>query len=184
MAEELRIGAIKTRVYKGDGEFGQLGELSRAYTMVVSDSVRVQNRIKSLYRSRGIPAIGKEVYAPAAREKWLRKLPAKTRPLAAILYQELDGVRDLQKRSEKEMRLMKVRTTPASNVASFQSVHLPNIGTTSSGLPIRSSASRPLPSGGPALKAFSTGFQLRQRTMSSVLNQKTRSTAWSQSSTT
>ncbi len=90
-------------MYKGDEEFGQLRELSRAYTMVVSDSVRVQNRIKSLYRSRGIPAIGKEVYAPAAREKSLRKLPAKTRPLAALLYQELDGVRDLQKRSEKEM---------------------------------------------------------------------------------
>jgi transposase len=33
----------------------------------------------------------------------LRKLPTKSRPLAEILYLELDGVRDLQKRSEKEM---------------------------------------------------------------------------------
>jgi len=103
LAEALRIGAIKIRVYKGAGEFGQLRELSRAHTMVVSDSVRVQNRIKSLYRSRGIPTSGKEVYAPAAREKWLRKLPTKTRPLAEILYQELDGVQDLRKLAEKKM---------------------------------------------------------------------------------
>lgn len=103
LAEELRVGAIKTRVYKGVGQFGQLRELSRGYAMVVRDSVRVQNRIKSLYRSRGIPTGRKELYAPAAREKWLRKLPTKTRPLAEILYQELDGVRDLQKRAEKEM---------------------------------------------------------------------------------
>lgn len=103
LAEGLRIGAIRTRVYKGSGEFGQLRELSRAYSMVVSDSVRVQNRIKSLYRSRGIPVSGKEVYASAAREKWMRKLPFRSRPLAEILYLELDGVRDLQKRSEKAM---------------------------------------------------------------------------------
>lgn len=103
LAEELRIGAIKTRVHKGIGQFGQLRELSRAYTMVVGDSVRVQNRIKSLYRSRGIPTSGKEVHRPAVREKWLRKLPTKTRPLAKILYQELDGVQDLRKRAEKEM---------------------------------------------------------------------------------
>ena len=103
LAEELRIGAIQTRVYKGVGQFGQLRELSRGYSMVVSDSVRVQNRIKSLYRSRGIPTGGKEVYGPAAREKWLRKLPTTSRPLAEILYQELDGVRDLHKRAEREM---------------------------------------------------------------------------------
>ncbi len=103
LAEGLRIGAIQTRVYKKLGEFGQLRELSRGYSMVVGDSVRVRNRIKSLYRSRGIHACGKEVYAPAAREKWVRKLPTKTRPLAEILYQELDGVQDLRKRAEKAM---------------------------------------------------------------------------------
>jgi transposase len=103
LAEELRIGAIKTRVYKGLGEFGRLRELSRAHSMVVSDSVRVQSRIKSVYRSRGIPTGGKEVYSPAAREKWLKKVPVNVRPLAGILYQELDAIRDLQKRAEKEL---------------------------------------------------------------------------------
>jgi transposase len=103
LAEGLRIGAIKTRVYKGLGEFQCLRELSRAHSMVVSDSVRVQSRIKSVYRSRGIPTGCKEVYSPAAREKWLKKIPVNVRALAGILYRELDAIRDLQKQAEKEL---------------------------------------------------------------------------------
>jgi transposase len=103
LAEALRVGSIKTRVYKGLGEWEQLRELTRAYAMVVSDSVRVQNRIKSLYRSRGISTAGKDVYRSSSRETWLDKLPEKVRPLARILYEELDAVRKLQQRAEKEM---------------------------------------------------------------------------------
>lgn len=58
LAEALRVGSIERRVYKGLGEWGTLRELSRAYRMVVSDSVRVQCRIKSLFRSRGIATGG------------------------------------------------------------------------------------------------------------------------------
>ncbi len=116
LAEALRIGAITTRVYKGVGQFGQLRELSRGYSMVVGDSVRVQNRIKSLYRSRGIPTSRQNVYGQTVREKWVRKLPTKTRPLAKILYQELDGVEDLRKRAEKVMlaEARKHKITPTS----------------------------------------------------------------------
>ena len=103
LAEALRVGSIKTRVYKGLGEWEQLRELTRAHAMVVSDSVRVQNRIKSLYRSRGISTAGKDVYRSSSRETWLEKLPEKVRPLARILYEELDAVRKLQQRAEKEM---------------------------------------------------------------------------------
>ncbi len=109
LAEGLRIGAIKTRVYKGLGKFGALREQSRAYGMLVGDSTRTKNRIKSIYRSRGIPTGGKEVYSPTAREKWLKKLPVNARPLAELLYQELDAVGDLRKRAEKEM-LSEART--------------------------------------------------------------------------
>ena len=109
LAEKLRIGAIKTRVYKGLGEFRVLRELSRAHGMMVSDLIRTKNRIKSIYRSRGIPTGGKEVYSPAARERWLKKLPANVRPLAEILYQELDAVGELQGLAEKKM-LSEART--------------------------------------------------------------------------
>jgi len=103
LAEMLRIGAIETRVYKGIGEFGRLRELSRAYAMVLGDTVRVRNRVKSLYRSRGIPTGRDEVYGSASREKWLRKLPARSRPLAEILYGELEGLEELQKRAKQAM---------------------------------------------------------------------------------
>jgi transposase len=109
LAEELRIGAIKTRVYKGLGEFRVLRQLSRAHGMMVSDLIRTKNRIKSIYRSRGIPTGGKEVYSLAARERWLKKLPANLRPLAGILYQELDAIGELQREAEQEM-LSEART--------------------------------------------------------------------------
>lgn len=53
-AEELRIGAIETRVYKNRGAFRRLGQLAGAYDFVVGDTVRVKNRIKSVLRSRGV----------------------------------------------------------------------------------------------------------------------------------
>ena len=45
LAEQLRIGSLKTRVYKGRGEFGRLGHVARAYGFVVRDVVRVKNRV-------------------------------------------------------------------------------------------------------------------------------------------
>jgi transposase len=103
LAEGLRVGSIQTRVYKGLGEFGRLRELSRGYTMIVSDSVRVQNRIKSLYRSRGIATETKKVYRPGTRQEWLQKLPPKSRVLAELLYDELDAMKGLHRRAEKEL---------------------------------------------------------------------------------
>jgi hypothetical protein len=50
LAEQLRIGAVKRKVYKKRGEFGALRHRAKAYTLLVADSVRVQNRIKSLFR--------------------------------------------------------------------------------------------------------------------------------------
>ena len=52
LAEQLRMGAVKRKVYKKRGEFGPLKHRAKAYTLLVVDSVRVQNRIKSLFRSR------------------------------------------------------------------------------------------------------------------------------------
>ena len=103
LAEALRVGSIRTRVYKGLGEFRKLRELSRGYTMIVSDSVRCQNRIKSVYRSRGIPTAGKGVYRASERNDWLAKLPTEPRHLVAILYQQLDATKDLVADAEKQM---------------------------------------------------------------------------------
>jgi hypothetical protein len=48
LAEKLRIGAIKTGIYKKRSTFGQLAELSRAYTVLVSDTVRVMPGYREL----------------------------------------------------------------------------------------------------------------------------------------
>jgi len=48
LAEQLRIGSLETRVYKGRGKFGRLGHVARAYGFVARDGVRVKNRLKSV----------------------------------------------------------------------------------------------------------------------------------------
>ena len=49
------------------------------------------NRLKSLYRSWGIPCAGKEVYAPRYRAEWLGKIrEAGVRRRAEYYYQQLD----------------------------------------------------------------------------------------------
>ena len=54
LGEQLRIGTIETRVYKGRGQLRRLGCLAKAYGFLVDDVVRVKNRLKSVLRSRGV----------------------------------------------------------------------------------------------------------------------------------
>ncbi|MHC4073445.1 MAG: IS110 family transposase [Planctomycetota bacterium] len=103
LAEKLRIGAVKTRIYKNRGTFARLAEVSRAYTNLVSDVVRVKNRIKGLYRSRGVKAAGKSVYGTVARADWIRELPLKARFRAELLYRQCDALTELRQQAEQEM---------------------------------------------------------------------------------
>jgi len=103
LAEKLRIGDIETKVYKKRGEFAALGHLTRAYGTLTVDTVRTQNRIKGLLRSRGIPTGGKRVYSVSGRQEWLSKLPAQARSRADLLYCQYDALVDLRKRAEKQM---------------------------------------------------------------------------------
>ena len=61
-AEEIRTNRVKTPVFKAPRRFSSLRELSRVHTMLVRDVVRVQSRLKVMYRARGIPSPGKTVY--------------------------------------------------------------------------------------------------------------------------
>jgi len=82
LAEALRIGAITTLVFKAPGRFARLRELGRTYSMLARDVVRTQNRLKSLYRSRGVATPGKSVYSASGREEFLTKLPVPARTAA------------------------------------------------------------------------------------------------------
>ena len=103
LAEKLRVGAFTTRVFKEAGPYRKLRELARVHTMVVRDVVRVQNRIKSLMRSRGVAVAGKAVYGSEGRQEYVCKLPTGTREAAATLYAEYDVLQEVRKRATKEM---------------------------------------------------------------------------------
>ncbi len=104
LAEQLRIGSIETRVYKGRGQFGRLGNLARAYGFLVGDTVRVKNRLRSVLRSRGVGyGAGRSVYSKRDRDQWLGELPEATRALAAQLYEEHDALVALREKAEKTM---------------------------------------------------------------------------------
>ena len=99
LADTLRMGAIRTPVFKAPTRFAMLRELGRTYSMVTRDVVRTQNRVKNLFRSRGVPTAGTSIYGTMQRETWLGKLPAPSRASAELLYIELDALRDLKRKT-------------------------------------------------------------------------------------
>ncbi len=70
LAEKLRVGNLDKQVFKAPLQFKRLRELSRIHITLVGDVVRVQTRIKSVYRSRGIFVTGVNVYGVRPREEW------------------------------------------------------------------------------------------------------------------
>lgn len=103
LAEQLRTGAIERRVFKEQGAFSTVRELSRVHMLIVQDVVRVKNRIKALYRSRGVSGRGETVYSKTGRDALLPKLTDATREAATMLYQEHDAVEELRRKAEKDM---------------------------------------------------------------------------------
>jgi transposase len=107
-ADELRTGRIRTRVYKAPKHMMALRSSAVAYRMATQDVVRVKNRLKAVFRSRGILAES-DVYQSRLRTKWLKQLPAGHRELAEWLGRELDTLMPL--REEAEERLLKEAKT-------------------------------------------------------------------------
>jgi len=83
---------------------GQLKELVHNYDSLVSDTTRVMNRIKAIYRGRAIRCAGRDVYYTRHRAEWLEKLrEAGVRRRAEFLYQELDTLRGLRREAKQAM---------------------------------------------------------------------------------
>jgi len=118
-AEDIRVGRVQTRVYKAPKHLAGLRSAACAYRLATRDVVRTKNRLKAVFRSRGIRSdIG--VYEAASREQWLKQLPSGSRELADWLGQELDGLVPLRDEAEewllKEAKshpiIRKLRTGP------------------------------------------------------------------------
>lgn len=89
IAEQLRTGAFKQRVFKDVGQYKSLRELARVPAMVVRDSVRVHARRRS-HRARSgslqatVDIRGPQLFTRAARSPTARERALAThhRPLA------------------------------------------------------------------------------------------------------
>ena len=112
LAELLRCGQLKP-VYHGTPGVRLLKELVHSYDSLVSDTTRVMNRVKAIYRGRAIGCAGRDVYYQRNREQWLEKLTEPgVRQRAVFLYQQLDTVRGLRREAKKAM-LKESRRHPA-----------------------------------------------------------------------
>jgi transposase len=112
LAELLRLGSLKP-VYHNDCGMRKLREAVRAYQALTADSLRTMNRIKAIFRGRGVDCSGGAVYRKAEREDWLNRLPetsATTR--LELLYQQLDLLTLLRQQACKEM-VSQARLHPA-----------------------------------------------------------------------
>src|ERR1700758_686529 len=103
LAELLRTGMLRP-VYHGENGLRTLRELGRSYQTISQDLNRVMNRVKALYRGWGIACAGTQVYAPRYREEWLQKIEQTgVRRRAELLYQQLDGLRELRQTLRPEL---------------------------------------------------------------------------------
>ena len=103
LANRLRLGEVRT-VYQGERGLRALKELAHAYGYLVQDMTRVMNRIKALYRGRGIACRGRGVYQVRGRGVWLGELKEPgVRQRAEFLYRELDQLRELRREAKRAL---------------------------------------------------------------------------------
>jgi len=103
LAEKLRVGNLDKYVFKAPRQFTRLREFSRTHMTLVTDVVRTQARIKSVYRSRGVLVTGIDVYGSRRREEWLNQLPSSTKLRATRLYAHLDFLLEQKKQAEADL---------------------------------------------------------------------------------
>lgn len=112
LSDLLRCGKLRA-VYHGGAECATLKELARTYQNVVEDSTRVMQRLKALFRARGIRTPGRAVYRTDRRAAWLRQLPEPgVRFRAEALYAELEVLQELRPKA-KALLLAEARKDPA-----------------------------------------------------------------------
>src|SRR5262245_25674150 len=103
LAEWLRLGQLSP-VYHGNRSLRTLKELSHSYLCLVQDTTRVMNRLKALFRARGISCQGRTVYQTRQQEQWLKLLTqAGARQRAALLYQQLELLQPLRKAAHQAL---------------------------------------------------------------------------------
>ena len=102
-ADEMRRGTIDRPVFKAPDRFTALRAAVKAYIVTQRDMVRTKTRLNSLYRSRGMHAMGSAIYDPEQRSTWLTRLPSAQRCHAELLSMQLDGLVQTHERAREWM---------------------------------------------------------------------------------
>jgi len=103
LAELLRVNALKA-VYHGKDSTRTLKELARSYVSLQQDSTRVMNRVKAMFRSRGISCRGTSVYQPENRKEWIEKLADRgPRRRAERLLKQLELLQELNLEAQGDL---------------------------------------------------------------------------------
>jgi transposase len=103
LAELLRLNALKA-VYHGNNGTKTLKELARSYVSLQQDSTRVMNRVKAMFRSRGIACRGTSVYQTENRKEWIEKLADRgPRRRVERLLKELELLQELSFEAQEDL---------------------------------------------------------------------------------
>lgn len=103
MSQLLYAGLLRP-VYHGDHGTRALKELARCYESLVQDRTRVKNRLKAIYRGRGIDCDGQRVFNVKQREHWLRQLSEPgVRYRATNLYTQLESLNEQVVRTTQQL---------------------------------------------------------------------------------
>ncbi len=123
LAELLRTKGLKA-IYHGEHGTRALKELAHSYASIVRDGTHVKNRLKALFRGRGVGCRGTGVYSEDERDQWMKRLDSEAlRVRVGRLWKQLDLLMQLRKEAEKDL-MAEARKHPEIKV--LQSV--PGIG--------------------------------------------------------
>jgi transposase len=120
LAEQIRMKARGTYVFKPTSQYRSLREAVRAYGIAVKDMTRSKNRLRSLFCARGIPKLDGSLYDEKQRPAWIRKLPPAYRRRAEWLGQQVDTTTQahqlaenwLKEEAKKSPEVQRLKTVP------------------------------------------------------------------------
>lgn len=103
-ADELRRGVIEKTVYKPPVSFAPLRAALQLHTVLAQDSTRIKNRLKAIFRSRGV-LVDDSIYHPDSRRcaQLIAQLPPVFRPNVEALRAQLAALKKLQTPAEARL---------------------------------------------------------------------------------
>src|SRR4030095_8456675 len=103
LSELLYLKRLRA-VYHGHEGTRALKELAHNYDALVKDSTRVKNRLKAIFRGRGISYEGDEIYDCRQQQVWLAKLNERgSRERARQLYEQLAQLQGWVKTAQQQL---------------------------------------------------------------------------------